>query len=369
MAGSSHHLDAVIIGGGFAGAATAWWLKHRGVDRIKVLEQEDMPGVHASGRNAGIARQGVPEPPTSLLAALGTFFLRHPPPGFCPTALLEPAGGFLLSTVADDPRLDEIQRNAMAAGVHTYPASRPEVLDKVPSLTESPFRSALACPHDGLADIHALLTSYLAPVEVETSAKVTGFQVDKHKITAVETSKGTLHAHWVVNAAGAWAGEVARLADASPLAITPRRRHLLHTGPLDGAGTPAPYVWCLHPAVYFRTESRGLLLSPCDEATWKPGSPPADPDASAWLAERLSSTFPHLANLPIARMWAGLRSFSDDGNFVIGRDPKVSNFLWVAGLGGHGMTTSAAVGELAAALLLGRVPPLDPAPYSPARFK
>ena len=369
MSGSADRMDVVIIGGGFAGAATAWWLKRQGVERVTVLEQEDVPGSHASGKNAGIARQGVSEPPTALLAALGVSFLRHPPHEFCPTPLLEPTGGYLLSTVEEDPRLEAIRRSALSAGVHTYPASRMEVIEKVPALKESPFRSALACPHDGVVDIHSLLSAYLAPVTVRTGIAVTGFQVDRKRITAVETNQGTLAADWVVNAAGAWAGDVGTLAGARPVSIAPMRRHLVHTGPLDWAVPGAPYIWCLHPAVYFRTESQGLLLSPCDETPWRPGSPPSDPEAPSWLAERLSGAFPQLSNLPIARTWAELRSFSEDGHFVIGKDPRLSNFLWVAALGGHGMTTSAAVGELASAILLGRVPPLDPAPYDPARFK
>lgn len=130
-----------------------------------------------------------------------------------------------------------------------------------------------------------------------------------------------------------------------------------------------PFVWCLHPAVYFRVESGGLLLSSCDEAEWKPDPAPADPEAPAWLSRKLSAVFPHLSDLPVARVWAGLRTFSPDGGFVIGKDARLSNFLWMAALGGHGMTTSAGVGELASALLLGKTPPLDPAPYDPARFK
>ena len=101
---------------------------------------------------------------------------------------------------------------------------------------------------------------------------------------------------------------------------------------------------------------------------WEPCAPPSDEEASAWLSRRLSAAFPRLANLPIARTWAELRTFSEDEIFVVGRDTQLSNFLWVAGLGGHGMTTSAAVGELAAALLLGQAPPVEPEPYDPARF-
>ena len=361
--------DVVVIGGGFAGASTAWWLRRRGVDGITLLEQEAVPGAHASGKNAGIARQAVSEPAVTALAALGTAFIRNPPAGFCDHPLFEAAGGFLLSKLPGDPRIEGLRRNALAHGVYTYPAERADVLALAPFLEGSPFRCALACPTDGLVDIHGLLSSYLRGTEVRTGVRITGFETQGRRLRRVLTADGGLDCDWVVNAAGAWAPSVAGMAGGIEIPITPRRRHLLHTGPLDWADPRGPYVWSLDPAVYLRPESSGLLLSPCDETVWPPGSPPADPDAASLLAPLLSEAFPALAELPVATAWAELRCFTPDEVFVVGRDPRLSNFLWVAGLGGHGMTTSAAVGELASALLLGQAAPVDPAPYDPKRFR
>jgi D-arginine dehydrogenase len=361
--------DVVVIGGGFAGASTAWWLRRRGIGRVTLLEQEEVPGAHASGKNAGIARQALSEPALTALAVLGTAFLRNPPSGFSDHPLFEPAGGFLLSTVPSDPRLDGLRRNALAYGVYTYPAERREVLGRASFLEGAPFRSALACPTDGLVDIHGLLSSYLRGTLVRTGVKVTGFEVRSRRVSRVLTSEGSLDCDWVVNAAGAWAPSVAAMAGGAEIPITPRRRHLVHTGPLDWVDPRGPYLWSLEPAVYLRPESSGLLLSPCDETAWPPGSPPADPNAASWLSPLLAQAFPGLADLPVATSWAELRCFAPDAAFVIGKDPRLANFLWVAGLGGHGMTTSAAVGELASALLLGQAPPVDPAPYDPGRFR
>lgn len=362
------HRDVIIIGGGFAGAATAFWLKASGVASVTILEREPLPGSQASGKNAGIARQGIPEAPLAILAARSVSFIRHPPASFCEHPIMEQTGGFLISRLPKDPRLEQIQKNALAAGVFTYPADRVEVLQRAPMLQDAPFLSALACPGDGLVDIHSLLTSFLRGVEVVTDAPVTAFRVGKHKVKSVETPKGAFSAERFVNASGAWASSVAAMAGARPIVITPKRRHLLHTGPIHWADPRSPYIWSVDPAVYFRPESGGLLLSPCDEAVAEPGTPPSDPEAPAWLAERLCAAFPYLANLPVAKFWAQLRSSSPDGAFVIGQDPALHNFFWAAGLGGHGMTTSAAVGELAAALITGATPPVDPAPFDPRRF-
>ncbi len=358
----------VIIGAGLAGAATAWWLRRFGVENLVVLEREPIPGGHASGKNAGIARQAVLQPATSLLAARGTAFLRNPPPGFCDGPLLSATGGYLLAAEENDRRLEALRKNALAVGVYTYPAPRAEVVGRVPFLDGAPFRSALACPSDGLVDIHLLLSSFLKGVPLRTGARVAGFEAKEGRIAAVLAGEEVFHASAVVNAAGPWAGEVAALAGAAPFPVEPKRRHLVHTGPLPGLSPAMPYAWCLDPEVYFRPESGGLLLSPCDQDPHPPGVPPADPDAPLWLAAKLKEAAPRMGGLPVARTWAALRTFSPDGGFVLGRDPKVRNFFWAACLGGHGMTTSAAVGEMAASLVLGRTPPLDPSPYDPSRF-
>ncbi|MEW6757031.1 MAG: FAD-binding oxidoreductase [Acidobacteriota bacterium] len=358
----------VVIGAGFAGAATAWWLRRAGADRVLVLEREPVPGAHASGKNAGIARQPVLHPSTALLAARGAAFLRRPPDGFCEGSLFEATGGYLATADPEDRRLDLLQKAALAAGVYTYEAERSEVVGRLPLLDGAPFVRALASPTDGMVDIHLLLTSYLQGVPLRTGTQVEGFRRKGSRITALETSRGVLEVAAVVNAAGAWAADVAALAGAAPVRIEPRRRHLLHTGPLPDLSAGMPYAWLYDPEVYFRTESGGLLLSPCDEEIQLPGSPPTHPDASLWLARRLKTAAPRMVGLPVARAWAELRCFSPDGAFVVGRDPHVANFYWACGLAGHGMTASSAVGELAASLILGSDPPLDPAPYDPGRF-
>jgi D-arginine dehydrogenase len=126
-------------------------------------------------------------------------------------------------------------------------------------------------------------------------------------------------------------------------------------------------VWHLDEGVYFRPESGGLLLSPCDETPSQPGVPAVDPLAAESLAVKLPRAFPRLAAVTVALAWAGLRTFAADRLPVIGPDPRVEGFFWIAGLGGHGVTTSLSAGELAAKLLL--EPRRDAGnPFSPARF-
>ena len=165
--------------------------------------------------------------------------------------------------------------------------------------------------------------------------------------------------------------------------LRPTRRHIFVTRPIDRSspeiGSPArfspdwyssgwPFIWDISTEVYFRPEEGGLLFSPCDEG--EPGeksSDAVDPRAYEALRGKLRQRFPSLDGLPIARSWSGLRTLTADGRFVIGPDPKLSGFFWVAGLGGHGVTASYAIGELAAEILLHAEKDASN-PHSPSRF-
>jgi D-arginine dehydrogenase len=129
---------------------------------------------------------------------------------------------------------------------------------------------------------------------------------------------------------------------------------LLVSGAPAGDITDLPFAWHDDAAFYFRPEGEGLLFSPCDEVPVEPGPASTDPAAAELLAEKLIRYAPGLADLPIKRSWACLRTFAPDRKPVIGPDPDRSGLFHVSGLGGFGMTASAAVGELAAALIAGK---------------
>ncbi len=358
--------EAIVIGAGFAGASTAWWLRRRGLERILILEKEAAPGRRASGQNAGIARLAVSDGATARLTSRGGAFLRNPPDGFSEEPLFEPTGGILLCGMAEG--LEEIRLASEPAGIRLTALDRRGVLDLIPFLEDSPFRAAYHCPDDGLVDIHAYLGAFLRGSSLRVKEEVRAFEKKGDRIHQVVTDKGTYETERVVLAGGSYNGRMGGMAGGVPIPMTPRRRHLVFSGPLEWIPKNLPYAWFQSPEAYFKPESGGLLLSPCDEADVSPDSPHADPEATTWLYDRLGEVFPSLQGIPIARTWAELRCFVPDRRFVIGADPRISNLTWVAALGGHGMTSSAAVGELASALALGEPAPVDPAPYDPARF-
>jgi D-arginine dehydrogenase len=350
--------DVVIAGAGFAGAATAYQLVTRGVRNVLVLEREAVPGVHASGRNAALAFQILADAAEAALAVEGARFIADPPEGFCAVPLLRRCGSLLVAGAPGMPQLSVANDAAKQLGLPGEVITAGDAVRRVPVLQDAPFAGALWNPSDGVVDIHALLQSYLAGARhggarIEFGATVTAVHVRSGRIDAVETNRGLVATGCLVNAAGAWAGEIGTLAGVGARSLAPRRRHLFQTAvdiPIDHDW---PFVWHNDIDVYFRPEGDGLLMSPCDATPHAPREPIVDNAVQEMLAEKINRAFPRLGAARITSAWACLRTFARDEHFVIGRDPEIDGLVWVAALGGHGMTTSPAVGRLGAAAVLG----------------
>lgn len=352
--------DVVIVGAGFAGAATAWHLVARGIRDVVIVEREPVPGAHASGRNAALAFQGLADPVEAQLAVEGARFIAAPPDGFSDTPLFRRTGSLLVaSTEAGVAALHALAAQVQALGnPDARVVSAEEARRVVSALRGAPVRAALWNPADGVVDIHALLHAYLAGARrggarVLYRRTLTAVRTAGGRITGVDTDDGTLATRCLVAAGGGWAGVIGSLAGVGTRTLQPRRRHLFQTAvdlPVDPGW---PFVWHQDVDTYFRPEGAGLLMSPCDATDHPPAPPVVDAAAAALLAEKVARAFPAFAGARIATAWACLRTFARDGRFVIGRDPDVDGLVWVAGLGGHGMTTSAAVGRLGAAAVCG----------------
>lgn len=360
----------VIIGAGFAGASTACHLVRSGVRNVLIIERESFPGVHASGRNAGMIRQIIPDEALAPIVREGAEFIRKLPAEWPLPVEFRQTGSLLLGSGSAWEKLKADAGKASKAGVFAENIEPSRARQRVPVLENTEFEGAVWCSTDGVVDIHALLQGYLSQaqaggVKIMTSTKVVGIESRHGGVVGVATDSGPIEADLVINAGGAWAMELARMAGASPVPAHPYRRHLFTTDLLPWVRQEWPYVWNLTGEFYFRPESGGLLLSACDETKHFPGIPPADPEAPLGLYDKLQR-YPGLQNVSIRKTWACLRTMPDDGRFVIGWDPHLHGFFWVSGLGGHGVTASGAVGRLAADLILGREK--EPLTVSPSRF-
>jgi len=344
--------DVVIVGAGFAGLATAAALAERGAGRVVVLEAEPVPGAHGSGKNAAMARRVIEDPVLARLAvdSVGRMGAMEEERGL---ELVRRVGGLLLGdAVAIDALMDAAgEVPALRSDARRLEPS--EAVALVPLLDGAPFDAAVHTSGCGVVDIHALLTALSARareagVTLHLRTRVGGLRWDDRGIAGVSSARGEIATRQVVNAAGFGANGLAALAGLDPLALAPTRRHLFVTAPLAGVRPDSPFVWNVSAGYYLRPEGQGLLLCACDETPWPPEDPPTDPSVRELLADKLATLVPRLADARPARGWAGLRVLTPDGRFAIGPDPRMAGMFWVAGLGGHGVTTSLGVGELAA---------------------
>lgn len=363
----------VIIGAGFAGAATAYHLARRRWGDVLLLEREEKPGVHSSGRSAGMIRQVVSDPALLSLAREGACFFKDPPddwPGGMP---FDPSGSLLLGAGESWQRLLQEREKAAQVGipVEIWPPSK--IVRRVPVLERADCEGGLWSPEDGVVDATRLLSMYVEAAvahgaDVVYGSPVREIRVRGDSILGIETHEGFISAGTVVNAAGAWAGEIGKKAGGIPVLFRPSRRHLFFSGALPWVDPAWPFVWDVTHQIYFRPEAGGLLLSPCDEDPAPPGIPEPEKAVADLLAEKIESYLPAMPRFDLKSSRAGLRTLTPDGRFVIGWDPGVLGFLWVAGLGGHGVTTSYAVGALAADIVMGATP-IGAEAFFPARFQ
>ena len=364
--------EHVIIGAGFAGAATAYHLTWRGKRDILILEKETIPGFHSSGRNAAMIRQCVSDPALTRLARDGAAFLRDLPPEWPLPVEYKQNGSLLLGSGKGWEKLRRDAEVGRDLGIDARLWTPEQAKRHVPVLREAEFDGAVWCATDGVVDIHALLSGYLkaatnAGARVRYGSAVKTIDAKADDGFELVTTGETIRTKVLINAAGAWANTVANMAGATELPLHPCRRHLFVSSPLDWVDRGWPFVWDVSHDIYFRPEGNGLLLCACDQEEMAPCDPPVDASAEELLAEKIQRYLPPLANIAIHKQWAGLRTLSGDGRFVIGWDRKVQDFFWVAGLGGHGVTTSPAVGALAAELIAAG-PDKKAEAFSPGRF-
>jgi glycine/D-amino acid oxidase-like deaminating enzyme len=318
-----------------------------------------------------MVRQCVPDLALDELTREGANFIRRLPEDWPQPVEFKQNGSLLLGSGKGWEKLQQDAKVGLEVGIEMELWTPDQAKRHVPLLRDAEFDGAAWCGTDGIIDIHALLSGYLKAatamgVKIIYGAGVRAIERRGGAFTIV-TDKDSIEARVVVNASGAWANAVAALAGAARLPLRPCRRHLFVSGPLSWVDKRWPFVWDVTHDIYFRPEGDGLLLCACDQEELPPGDPPVASEVQELLAEKIQKYMPALCEVSISRSWAGLRTLSRDGRFVIGWDGNLDGFFWVAGLGGHGMTTSSAVGRLAADLLLSAPRP-SAAVFSPTRF-
>jgi D-arginine dehydrogenase len=351
-------VDVLIVGAGIAGLSTAWWLARESPGtRILLLEASARLGTGSSGRSAAILRTFGGDPVTNVVARAGARWLERPrahssDPRCTPSGLVLGASGAAAATLASWIDRDPEGR--------FEPLAPLAALEAVPHLRRAP-ELALHFPREGRIEVDALLGGLASALEaagvpVECDARVAGLLTAGATVEGVRRVDGReIRARRTVLAAGGWAGGLGRRAG-SRVTLEPTRRHLLVTAPDAAVDGRWPVAWLEDENVYARPEEGGLLACACDTEPW-------DPDAREPFAveprreDEIRRAFERAFRSPLgprARLWSGLRTLTADERFAIGPDPDLAGLHWVAGLGGHGMTSGLEVGRLAARQLLGR---------------
>ncbi len=357
---SPHRCDVLVIGAGIAGASVAAELAPR--RRVAVLEMEDQPGYHTTGRSAAVFAECYGNRVVRALTRASRRFLEQTPPG-AEVPLLSPRGWLSIARADQLARLGDFQREILSHGGTLRPLSGPEACALVPILRPGHVAAALLDPSAMDIDVHALHQLYLARLRQAGGQVVTGARALRFGRAGgdwrVHTALGDFAAPVIVDAAGAWADEVGRLAGAAAIGLVPMRRTALIIDPPRGARIAGwPLVADVDESFYFKPEGRTLLASPADETPSEPcDARPEDLDV-AIAVDRIGAAC-DLEVSHVRRKWAGLRSFVADRSPVAGFDLRAPGFFWLAGQGGYGIQTAPALSRLAAALALGEPVPAD----------
>jgi D-arginine dehydrogenase len=367
----------LIVGGGVAGLGLAWALSRTGWRSITVLEREEQPFRVSSGQNAAILRTAIDAPATRALTRRTAALLQAPPPDLTDRPLVDRRGLVVVEGRAGSPLPWWADEVTAAAEARLLDEAEFEAL--CPAFRREGARAWLF--HDaGTIDI-ARLGSCLdaavrrAGVQVRTGVEVRRVLADVDGAArGVELAGGEmLEAPTVCLAAGAWAGVLGATVGAS-FPGRPTRRHLFTTHRDERVDPAAPIVWDDAAPFYCRPEQGGLLACVGDLDDCPPLGSTAAPlpvDSLVVRAARraLAERLPGLPNLQLERGWAAVRTLTEDDTPVVGFDPAVPGLFWCGALGGHGMSLSLGLAELAARLLSGEQDPLAPplAPDAPRR--
>ena len=352
--------DVVVIGGGIAGASIGALLAAG--RSVAVLEREAHVGVHSTGRSAALFSEIYGNAAVRLLSRGSRDFLFSPPQGFTDVPLVHPRGVMWLA------RADQVERlRAYAAAPDVDLATRwltaGEVRSICPIIRKDYVNAGLLEPAACDLDVSAIHHGYIKLLAARggrlcTKSGVTGLDF-KGGVWRVECGDEIFSAPVIVNAAGAWADEIAALAGQPPIGLQPMRRTaVLIEAPEDPPSRDWPLVVDTDEEFYFKPDAGLLLISPADETPSSPcDAQPEELDIAIAVSRiELATT---LQIQRVRSRWAGLRSFAPDRTPVVGFGDAKRSFFWMAGQGGYGIQIAPALARLAASLIEKGIPPDD----------
>ncbi len=367
----TYAFDTLVIGAGIAGATVSAHLAPH--QKVALIEAEEAPGYHTTGRSAAIWIQNYGPPDVRLLTGLSRTFFESPPDGFTETPIMHRRAVAFLAPEEQVAHLDRLLNEGIGLREISVPAMR----ELVPALRRG-YAARAAIETDAFdMDVAVLLAGFLRQHKAAGGVLALRHRAGRiHRENGrwhVETSAGDVyHAPILVNAAGSWGDEVAEHAGVVRLGLTPKRRTGVVIDPAPFLPADWPMVNDVDHTWYVRPEARTkLMLSPADETDDSPHDVQPDELDIAIAVDRMQQAL-DIEVRRVEHSWAGLRTFTPDRSLAFGFDAMADGFVWCVGQGGYGIQTSPAAGRLIADLILSRdpgeaariLPTIDPARFA-----
>lgn len=363
--------SVVIVGGGVIGCSAAFHLAEAGVD-VLLLERAELASGSTS-RAAGGVRAQFSDPLNIQIAqrSLAAFREFSRRPGW-EIDLKQVGYLFVLSRDEDATLFEEHVALQNEFGVPSRMLTAAQARGLCPLLAGEDIVAGAFSPDDGHVTPEAVVQGYAYAAralgaQLRVGCEVTGIRVTGGEISEVQTTHGSVATETVICAAGAWSRGLGQMAGVV-LPVTPLRRQILFTEPMQGLPAELPFTIDFASTFYFHREGPGLLIGMSDPDE-RPGfSLQTTDDWVPSLLEVASRRAPRIAETGIKGGWAGLYEVSPDHNGIIGEAPSPSRFIYATGFSGHGFLQGPAVGEILRDLVLARPPFVDIAPLGVERF-
>src|SRR5205814_7974147 len=377
------------FGSGIVGSSVAYQLAQAGCTNVLVLEREAHQGKGSTGKSMGGVRAQFSTPVNIQMSKYSIdFFAQFDDVVGHPADYR--AHGYLFCATNENhlAYLKANRERQNALGVTNVEWVTPQdIVKMVPQLRVDDILGGTFCPTDGFVDPHSVMMGFMLNarekgVRLWLDTQVTGIAVEPslsnsnrseglaRQIVGVQTSRSPVSTQIVVNAAGAWAAEVAKMAGAE-LPVEPLRRQLVPTEPFDRLPKRFPMVIDMSTGFHFRREGKGILLAWNDPQETPGFKTEFDPTFIEKILTRAASRVPVLSEAEVnpRRAWAGLYEMTPDHHAIIGPAPNVEGLYFVNGFSGHGVMHSPASGRITADLILqGRSELIDAQQLSVERF-